>query len=81
MTTPEISRVETEYGVVILNLRNGKYYLLNDVSATILEMYRSGEQRRAELANLLVHRYSLSADLARNDVDRTLKMLRQAELT
>lgn len=63
-----LHRVETEYGVVILNEASGAYWHLNESADVVLSVLERGGNIE-EATDALVQRYGIEPDRARADVE------------
>lgn len=75
----DIAWQELEGEIVVLDTARGAYLLLN-ASAAVLWAAVAAGTTRSDLVQILVARYGLTDDLARQDVDAFLGTLAEREL-
>jgi len=75
----DIAWQEFEGEIVVLDTARGAYLLLN-ASAAVLWAAVAAGTTRSDLVQILVARYGLTDDLARQDVDAFLGTLAEREL-
>ncbi|MGD3105156.1 lasso peptide biosynthesis PqqD family chaperone [Streptomyces sp. YGL11-2] len=76
---PDVSTVDTEYGTVLLNGRDGRYWQLN-ASATLTFHALVGGSTVQEATEQLMATYDVDEPHARADVERLLTGLQQAKV-
>ena len=70
-------KVEQEQ--VLLELRSGTYYGLNDSGSYIFELLKQGKSK-AEIATALTDNYDISLDQAKSDIEDFLRELKNWSL-
>ena len=76
---PEVSAVETEYGVVLLDRRSGEYWNLNASGALVLRSVSAAEGLDAAVT-ALVTEFDIDRDTAIADAREVLDSLLRAGL-
>ncbi|ANP50159.1 hypothetical protein J2Z21_001128 [Streptomyces griseochromogenes] len=74
-----VSTTETEYGVVALDQRTGRYWQLTASAAVVVTALARGATAE-EAAKALTDRYDVDAERARGDVEALIGSLRSAGL-
>ncbi|GGM56326.1 hypothetical protein GCM10012275_29280 [Longimycelium tulufanense] len=74
-----VSTTETEYGTVLLDERNGRYWQLNPTGALVVRMLLAGDSTE-EAALALATEFDVTADQAQRDVTDLVDGLRAAGL-
>lgn len=64
---PDVAATETDYGMVLLDGRDGNYWHLNDTGAEIVRLLLDGRDR-AGVVRHLVAEYQISRAQAERDV-------------
>ncbi|MBB5830023.1 lasso peptide biosynthesis PqqD family chaperone [Micromonospora carbonacea] len=75
----ELELAVTEYGAVLLDLRDGQYWQLSRTAARVVQALRDGRGRDGAVADLTSH-FDVAVERARQDVDTLLDELRSAGL-
>lgn len=75
----DIALADTEYGVVLLDKRRGRYWGLNSTGALALKTLLAGGTE-AQAAEVIAHRYLVDTTTARADIAALLRELRGEEL-
>lgn len=75
----DIALADTEYGVVLLDKRRGRYWGLNGTGALALKTLLAGGTE-AQAAEMVADRYAVAAATARADIAALVRQLRTAEL-
>ncbi|WP_343450779.1 lasso peptide biosynthesis PqqD family chaperone [Micromonospora oryzae] len=75
----EVELAATEYGAILLDLRNGQYWQLSRTAARVVQALRDGRGRDGAVADL-TSQFDVDVDRARHDVDILLNELRSAGL-
>lgn len=70
-----VTLTRTEYGGVILDMRRGKYFQLNEAAADVAELLLAGQSSVDDLTRALTDRYEVSAERAQADVLQCLAQL------
>ncbi|MFF8321540.1 lasso peptide biosynthesis PqqD family chaperone [Streptomyces bobili] len=76
---PGVSVADTENGTVLLDERNGRYWMLNRTGAVVLRCLLDGESPQ-EAAQTLLRLYPDAPDLATAHVESLLDALRTAKV-
>jgi hypothetical protein len=76
---PGVSVADTENGTVLLDERNGRYWMLNRTGAIVLRCLLDGESPQ-EAARTLLRLYPDAPDLATAHVESLLGALRTAKV-
>ncbi|QEU68649.1 lasso peptide biosynthesis PqqD family chaperone [Streptomyces galilaeus] len=76
---PGVSVADTENGTVLLDERNGRYWMLNRTGAVVLRCLLDGESPQ-EAARTLLRLYPDAPDLATAHVESLLDALRTAKV-
>ncbi|MGA4837530.1 lasso peptide biosynthesis PqqD family chaperone [Streptomyces sp. G45] len=76
---PTVLLTETEYGMALLDQRDGVYWTLNPTAAHVLSCLLEGRSP-GETARALTGEYDVSTDVAEKDVARIVDELRSAQL-
>jgi coenzyme PQQ synthesis protein D (PqqD) len=76
---PGVSVADTENGTVLLDERNGRYWMLNRTGAVVLRCLLDGESPE-EAARTLLRRFPDAPDRATAHVDGLLDALRTAKV-
>jgi hypothetical protein len=71
-----ISRINTEYGDVILDERTGRYWHANPTAVIILDTVAQGGTTE-DAVRRIVAEFAVDADIARDDVEILVARLRQ----
>jgi hypothetical protein len=71
---PDVSAADTEYGVVLLDGRDGRYYQLNGTAATAFRTLVDGGTAE-QAAERLAATFDVALDRARQDVERLITRL------
>ncbi|GAA1184395.1 hypothetical protein GCM10009654_47400 [Streptomyces hebeiensis] len=74
-----VSTTETEYGLVVLDERTGRYWQLSSSAALVMSALAKGASVD-EAVTALTGRYEVGAEQARKDVDALIGSLRSAGL-
>ncbi|MFE7130918.1 lasso peptide biosynthesis PqqD family chaperone [Streptomyces sp. NPDC057638] len=74
-----VSTAETEYGVVVLDERTGRYWRLSRSAALVVTTLTRGASVN-EAVTALTERYDVERQRAERDVERLLDSLRSAGL-
>jgi hypothetical protein len=78
---PDVSMAETDYGLVLLDGRNGEYWQLNDTAAQIVQRLLDGHSPD-EVVRFLVSEYEVtSADAERDVAELVAGMLESGMVT
>jgi hypothetical protein len=75
----DVSAAETEYGVTLLDERDGEYYALNPTGATVLRTLLGGGTTDDAITRLTAE-YDVDTDTASRDVTELVGALAQAGL-
>lgn len=75
----DIQFTATEYGVVLLDLRHGRYWQLSRTAAAIVQALRDGGGREGAVRQVTA-RFDVDAERAGRDVDVLVEHLRSAGL-
>ncbi|XVS61925.1 lasso peptide biosynthesis PqqD family chaperone [Actinosynnema sp. CA-299493] len=76
---PDITVTPTPHGLVLLNERNGRYWVVNGTGAVVLQHLLDGRAQDAAVEDLRT-RFPDAADEIAADVDNLLRALREAEV-
>ncbi|GAB2882238.1 lasso peptide biosynthesis PqqD family chaperone [Streptomyces mayteni] len=76
---PGVSVADTENGTVLLDERNGRYWMLNRTGAVVLRCLLDGESPE-EAARTLLRRFPDTPQQATDHVDGLLEALRTAKV-
>ncbi|KJS59579.1 lasso peptide biosynthesis PqqD family chaperone [Streptomyces rubellomurinus] len=71
---PDVSTADTEYGIVLLDGRDGRYYQLNGTAATAFRALADGSTVE-QAAERLTAAFAVGLDQARQDVERLVAKL------
>jgi hypothetical protein len=66
-------------GAIVLDIRQGQMFNLNFVASRILELLKTGSTESA-IVDQISNEFSVSRDLAQNDVREFLQSLKQSHL-
>jgi hypothetical protein len=77
--SPDLTTTDTEDGMILLDQRTGRYWMLNRTGATTLRMVLAGQQPEA-IAAELTSGCPDNAPRALGDVNTLLDSLREARL-
>jgi hypothetical protein len=75
----DVRAADTDDGTVLLQLRTGRYWQLNNTGGYILRELLAGH-RPGDVAAGLADRYNIEPELARRDVAALIEQLRAAAL-
>jgi coenzyme PQQ synthesis protein D (PqqD) len=75
----DVSMVDTDTGLVLLDERSGKYWQTNSTAAFVLHRLLDGATM-PEVVRMLHTRYAVDAERARTDVAAVVGRLRSADL-
>lgn len=70
---------ETQDGVVVLEMRQGKMFSLNVVGSRILELLKTGSSE-SDIADEISRQFEVSQDIAREDLREFLQALMKNNL-
>jgi PqqD family protein of HPr-rel-A system len=76
---PDIASVETDGGLVLLDMRTGRYFQLNSTGTRILESLLDGETAD-RIAERLSDGRDVTPELVAADIERLLDQLRRKGL-
>jgi len=76
---PDLTTAETEYGTVLLDGRDGRYWQLNPSAALVTRVLAAGGDREQAVAALL-EQFDVDPGQARRDVDSLVDELTGAGL-
>ncbi|MER6025324.1 lasso peptide biosynthesis PqqD family chaperone [Streptomyces sp. NPDC001851] len=76
---PDVSTVDTDYGTVLLDGRDGRYWQLNATASLAFRALLDGSTVQ-EAAGRLMATYDVDEPRARADVEELLAALRQAKV-
>ncbi|MEV6302677.1 lasso peptide biosynthesis PqqD family chaperone [Actinoplanes sp. NPDC051861] len=76
---PDLTTADTEYGTVLLDGRDGRYWQLNPSAALIMQVLAGGGDRR-QAADALLSQYDVEPGTALQDVDSLVGALTEAGL-
>ncbi|MBO3737425.1 lasso peptide biosynthesis PqqD family chaperone [Actinoplanes flavus] len=76
---PDLTTADTEYGTVLLDQRDGRYWQLNPSAALIMRVLTEGGDRD-RAADTLLDAFDVDRDRALHDVDAVLTELTAAGL-
>ncbi|WP_424869345.1 lasso peptide biosynthesis PqqD family chaperone [Streptomyces sp. SAI-229] len=74
-----MSTTETEYGLVVLDERTGRYWQLSSSAALVMSALARGDSVDVAVT-ALTDRYEVDAERARKDIDTLIGSLRSAGL-
>ncbi|XTZ15596.1 lasso peptide biosynthesis PqqD family chaperone [Micromonospora echinospora] len=72
----QLSRVQTNYGEVVLDEERGRYFHLNPTASLVVSVVSAGGSVD-EAVEAIVNRYDISVDRAREDVHKLIQQLRE----
>jgi hypothetical protein len=70
----DVSIAEVDGHLIVVNLKTGLYYSLNDTASLILNMIRQ-ERLASEIVQELCSRYDVPEETARRDFERCVESL------
>jgi len=76
---PDLTTADTEYGTVLLDGRDGRYWQLNPSAAMIMRILAEGGDRKQAVGALL-EQFDVDHDHALRDVDSLVDALTEAGL-
>lgn len=76
---PGVSTAETDYGVAVLDERDGEYFALNPTGASVLRTLLEGGSR-TDATQRLTAEYAVDVDTAAQDVAELVDALQAAGL-
>ncbi|MEU6073914.1 lasso peptide biosynthesis PqqD family chaperone [Micromonospora sp. NPDC047074] len=72
----QLSRVETNYGEVVLDEERGQYWHLNPTASLVVSIVSAGGSVD-DAVEAILSRYDVSVDQARADVHKVVQQLRE----
>jgi len=76
----DVSATTTEYGMVLLDERTGRYWQLSAVAALVIDQLEQGSNTIEGVVESVTDRFEVGMNRARRDVDAFLATLRSAGL-